>query len=286
MENGKDEIKRKRPPFTIIENGIIEDKSLSIYGFAVYVVLCKFADQTGKAWPGYNTIARLAKCSRRKVVEAIGELIEAGYISKEIRLTEKREYTSNLYTILAQYEYKPKQQQASYPQGGAPHALPLVHSMHHPSAPRAPELYSMKIEPMKEKKGDKSPACPVSFDIKKKIEDIRLTRYSKANDLKRTYEKRGLEIMGLVERDKERFYSAYRYYILSTEKGLVERHHPLSLFLFQYNDTWRERVRPIREYIGQESKKERKQETLTDEERQEGAKILRRFIEGLKIGSA
>jgi len=158
--------------------------------------------------------------------------------------------------------------------------------MHRGGAQHAPKLDSLELEPIKEKKGDKSPAFPVPPDIKKKIEKIRSIKYEKANDLKRTYEKRSGEILALIEREGSGFFSAYRCYIQSTEKGLIERHHPLSLFLSQYDDTWRERARSISDHIEQEAEKKQDREIPTDEERQEVAEGLRHLMEGLKIGSA
>ena len=275
METKNDELERKRPPFTIIENAIIENQKLSIYAFAVYVVLCKFANQGGKAWPGYKTIANMAKCSRRKAVQAIEELIQAGYISKEIRLTEKREYTSNLYTILAQYEYTPKN--TNYSLGSARGAPPLVNVMHHPGARGAPKLYPIEQEPKEGRKDH--PSVPPS--VRKKIAAIRSDRYSKANDLERVFTARGLDVTAHVEQDKDNFYRAYRFFIRDDSPGLCKRNHPLALFLNQYPE-WIAKSSPVQEYLDYDGADKEKAPPPTDEERKEGVKILQNWKQDMK----
>ena len=101
VNNGNDKLERDRPPFTIIENAIIEDDKVSIYALTVYLILCMHADQESKkAWPGYERIANRARCSRRKAIAAIQELISLGYITKENRFRKKdKGQTSNIYKI-------------------------------------------------------------------------------------------------------------------------------------------------------------------------------------------
>ncbi|MBA7524705.1 hypothetical protein ES705_16847 [subsurface metagenome] len=102
QEEKKISIKRKRPPFTIIENAIIQDKNISKHAMMVYLVLCMHADKNGKdSYPGLKTIERESRSGHTTVIDAIKELVNAGYVIKEQRRNPKKPdgYLSNLYTI-------------------------------------------------------------------------------------------------------------------------------------------------------------------------------------------
>ncbi|GAJ19962.1 unnamed protein product, partial [marine sediment metagenome] len=109
----KIELQRKRPPFTIIENAIIEDPNISKHGIIVYLVLCKHADKDGHdCFPSLRSIQKEARTARASVVEAIDELVKEGYITKTQRKNpdNPKVFTSNLYTINQQYDYKPNRE--------------------------------------------------------------------------------------------------------------------------------------------------------------------------------
>jgi hypothetical protein len=64
----------------------INDPGLKTIEKLVYVILSKYADvEDGSCFPSYDKVAADASCSRRSVIEAIKNLVEAGYIRKEIR---------------------------------------------------------------------------------------------------------------------------------------------------------------------------------------------------------
>ena len=97
----QDSIQDKRQfPFTMIDNKLLEDKSLKYYVKLTYIMLCKFANNQHQCFPSRKTIAELADCSVKSVDRAIKELIKRGYIRKVKRKTKKGDYTSNLYEIL------------------------------------------------------------------------------------------------------------------------------------------------------------------------------------------
>ena len=105
------ELKRDRLPFTQIENAIVKDDSISKHALIVYLVLCYHADKDGRnSFPGLNTIQKEARSGKTTVIEAIKELVDAGYITKEKRRNPNnpKVLTSNLYTINIQYDYKPR----------------------------------------------------------------------------------------------------------------------------------------------------------------------------------
>lgn len=89
-------------PFTIIDNSILEDESLTAYEKIIYAVLCKFANQKNNTcFPSITTIQKLAGCGKMTVIRGIKKLEERNYIKKEKRQHEhNREYATNLYSIL------------------------------------------------------------------------------------------------------------------------------------------------------------------------------------------
>ncbi len=95
------ELKRKRPPFTMIENVLIEDERVSKHALIVCLVLCYHVDKNARCFPKLRKIAVEARCSRSTVQKAIDELIELGYITKQTRRKEgSKEHTSSIYTII------------------------------------------------------------------------------------------------------------------------------------------------------------------------------------------
>ncbi len=67
---------------------------------AVYMYLRDRANEKGACWPGINRIASDLEMSRSTVKRALGDLIQNGYIDKELRYHGNGSYSSNLYTIL------------------------------------------------------------------------------------------------------------------------------------------------------------------------------------------
>ena len=67
---------------------------------AVYMYLRDRANKEGACWPGINRIASDLEVSRSTVKRALEDLIQKGYIEKELRYRGNGSYSSNLYTIL------------------------------------------------------------------------------------------------------------------------------------------------------------------------------------------
>ncbi len=96
-----DKIKRERPPFTILEDAILEDQRIRKHGLLVYWILCRYADNKAQCFPSIRKIAKEARLSPSTVWAAIEGLVTNGYIEKQTRsIPTKKEKTSNLYTIL------------------------------------------------------------------------------------------------------------------------------------------------------------------------------------------
>ncbi|MCZ7568793.1 MAG: helix-turn-helix domain-containing protein [Ardenticatenaceae bacterium] len=79
---------------------------IGIYGFAVYMLLCRYANrQTAQCFPSIPTLADQLGVSEPTVKKALKQLVEAGLIRITRRFEEtpegKKVYKSNLYTLLA-----------------------------------------------------------------------------------------------------------------------------------------------------------------------------------------
>lgn len=91
---------RYTAPFVAVDKEIFLCETLSIYEKMVYCVLCAFANsQDGTCFPSYQTIAKKAGCSRRKVIEVIAALETRGLVEKESQSCRNGRSTSNLYTM-------------------------------------------------------------------------------------------------------------------------------------------------------------------------------------------
>lgn len=138
-----------------VDNAILDDEAIDIYAQSVYVALCRFASNDDrKCFPSAETIAEKAKCSRRKVFDALATLESRGYIRREQRIMDGQK-KSSIYHIV-----------------GAPHALSmctscttLVQDVHYPSAPHAHrtrpnELDLMNYNPPISPQGDEGKDFP------------------------------------------------------------------------------------------------------------------------------
>lgn len=74
---------------------------VGINAFAVYMALCRHADDQQEARPSHGLIAKRLNVSRRTVVRAMQTLEEAGLVKVEATVRENGSYTSNTYTLLA-----------------------------------------------------------------------------------------------------------------------------------------------------------------------------------------
>ena len=64
----------------------------------VLLALADNADDTGKCWPSYQTIADKSRVSKRHAMRIINKLCNDGYLSKKKRY-KKGDHTSNMYQI-------------------------------------------------------------------------------------------------------------------------------------------------------------------------------------------
>lgn len=87
----------RRHNFTIIDNEVLTDYSLTAYELAVYVVLASHT-RNGTAFPGLNRIASLAGCSKPTAIKAIKGLENKGLVS--VVRENEQDGSSNQYRIL------------------------------------------------------------------------------------------------------------------------------------------------------------------------------------------
>jgi len=85
------------PGFAAVPNWMIRDTTISTYAIAVYAALASHSGRGG-IHPSHETIAAEARCSKRKVQDALDELRDLGVVAS-IRRNGRGGRTSNSYTL-------------------------------------------------------------------------------------------------------------------------------------------------------------------------------------------
>lgn len=92
---------KNNDPVIWIRPNMIKTPLLNHYEKMVYLVLKTYANnETSRAFPSHNTIAKYAGISKTTVKEAIKGLVDKGIIQKEYRYREDSGQTSNIYTLM------------------------------------------------------------------------------------------------------------------------------------------------------------------------------------------
>ncbi len=92
-----------------VDNELIDElgPELGPYGLAIYMALCKHADNNDQTcYPSYATLARETGMSRRQTMRAIRKIEGLGLITIEPRTTEAGDPTSNLFRLLAKSNWR------------------------------------------------------------------------------------------------------------------------------------------------------------------------------------
>ena len=100
MQSDSVGVERRRLPFTLVENIVLEDQELGPVDILVYIALAKHADSEGTCWPSLATIARLARVCRSSVAQAIKRLEARGYLQRTARFRPDGGVTSNVYKLM------------------------------------------------------------------------------------------------------------------------------------------------------------------------------------------
>lgn len=67
---------------------------------AIYLALCKHADQQGYCFPAVATLAEEMNCSKAAVTRAIKNLVDLGVLERERRHQDNGRQTTNMYRIM------------------------------------------------------------------------------------------------------------------------------------------------------------------------------------------
>ena len=100
MQSDSVGVERRRLPFTLIENIILEDQTLSRVDILVYLAIAKHADGEGTCWPSMATIGKLARCARETVARSLSHLEARGYLKRTARFRPDGGVTSNVYQLM------------------------------------------------------------------------------------------------------------------------------------------------------------------------------------------
>ena len=100
MQSDSVGVERRRLPFTLIENIILEDQTLSRVDILVYLAIAKHADGEGTCWPSMATIGKLARCARETVARSLTHLEARGYLKRTARFRPDGGVTSNVYQLM------------------------------------------------------------------------------------------------------------------------------------------------------------------------------------------
>jgi hypothetical protein len=128
MQSDSVAVERRRLPFTLIENIILEDQELGPVDILVYLALAKHSDGEGTCWPSMATIAKVARVCRTKAFQAIKHLEARGYLKRTPRFRPDGGVTSNAYQLmpLEARRYSPVSQDHTPP---LPQQHPPVHQV-------------------------------------------------------------------------------------------------------------------------------------------------------------
>jgi hypothetical protein len=143
MQSDSVGVERRRLPFTLIENIILEDHALGPVDILVYIALAKHADGEGTCWPSIATIAKVARVCRSKAFEAIKHLEACGYLRHTARFRPDGGVTSNAYQLMPMkaQKYPPIAQEAP----------PLLPQQHPPVRQVNTNYTHLELDPSKER---------------------------------------------------------------------------------------------------------------------------------------
>ena len=119
-------IVRRRKPFFMACNEIIDMQGISTYAKLLYLTLCRYGDSEGQSFPSRKVLAQNMACSTKAVDRAMHELINMGWVMKLVRFDSNRQ-TTNIYTIhdYLQAEHKEMPENTGFASsGGETHSPP------------------------------------------------------------------------------------------------------------------------------------------------------------------
>ncbi len=148
-------IKDERVDFYFkVENAVIDNPDVfsNIYESHLFVVLSRYCNNGGVAFPSYSTLAKLCYCSKSTVIRCIKSLEEKKLINKVIRtkkINDKKVNDTNVYTVNNLKKYivednfkeikKDKEVVSEKYQGGVTDTLGVVSQVHQGSVCGTPK---------------------------------------------------------------------------------------------------------------------------------------------------
>lgn len=141
---------KRRTYFTIISNHVLSDQRVTQKALLVYLAIAKHANNdSGTAFPSYETIAKFARMSRRSAIDGLRELEDLGYVTKKAAMkysiNGKVSQAANTYTLQDETPESignafPKSRTEEVGRVESEDDAGVVQDVHHPSAPAAPPL--------------------------------------------------------------------------------------------------------------------------------------------------
>lgn len=91
----------RRPGHFWADNEIVDDylPGIGLHAFAVYMLLCKYADASGKCFPAVPTMAKQLGVSKPTIIKAINTLKDAQLISVEKQAYDNGKQKTNEYQL-------------------------------------------------------------------------------------------------------------------------------------------------------------------------------------------
>ena len=80
---------------------------LTMTAYRVLTAIAYFANPEGEAWPSLSTIAQFTQLDRRKISNAVGELVEAKLLLRSPRKNRHGGRTSTMYTLVYEAWVRP-----------------------------------------------------------------------------------------------------------------------------------------------------------------------------------
>lgn len=90
-------VRDRRPGYLRVYNDLYDryGAQLGPYGLAVYVALCRYANQESACWPSHTTIAAGTGMSRRQVIREVNKIEQLGVIA-----VERSKHSAHVYILL------------------------------------------------------------------------------------------------------------------------------------------------------------------------------------------
>ncbi len=145
--------------WAVLPGEVAHDKSLTIAAKYLYVILSSMAHKNGFCWPENETLAQEVQLSKRRVVELLGMLRDAGYIRIVFRPEGKEErryiycgmFPDRIDTVPE--DDAPKGCEISHG-GGAEDSMPPCEKSH---PPMREIRFPIEVEKQKEKQNENTP---------------------------------------------------------------------------------------------------------------------------------